>query len=494
MNQYSNVKSQQASITRNDAHRRRIEQAFRAKVSDDAATLQRLQQFDVKKSILEFFDMIGNYAVMLKKHFRGYQELISYSSENFYNHGLQAIKLRGKPLDEIIEFTEVKEKRVAGQRRNTNMAEVNAILAELRRLIDEEDYMTVGVITPFREQQQILSKTIFADEYSDRFECYLRLKVMTFDSCQGEERDIIMYSMVATEDADLLNYIFPVDLKKALEEESGALKRQRLNVGLSRSKEKMHFFISKPVDKFHGSIGQALRHYNTILNSTPMPGPEETDPSSPMEAKALEWIKATPFCQKHREDIELIAQYPIGDYLKQLDPLYQHPSYRCDFLLRYYGEETVNIIIEYDGFLEHFKEHGKVHHGNYDRFYKPEDIERQMVIESYGYKFLRLNRFNLGTDPVETISGRLTTLLKDAERKDFSTESAKKVQDDANGLANGQSKQCPKCKRILPKEKFLDASLKSGIGKNCVECKTPAAQTSHRKSKSRGGGYYRRWY
>jgi len=41
---------------------------------------------------------------MLRKHFRSYQELISYSSQTFYGSQLQAIKIRGVPLEEVIRF------------------------------------------------------------------------------------------------------------------------------------------------------------------------------------------------------------------------------------------------------------------------------------------------------------------------------------------------------------------------------------------------------
>jgi hypothetical protein len=62
-----------------------------------------------------------------------------------------------------------------------------------------------------------------------------------------------------------------------------------------------------------------------------------------------------------------------------------HPAYRADFLLQYRTSEgMVNVIIEYDGFQEHFEGHGKIHAGNHARYYRPEDIARQMVLESYG--------------------------------------------------------------------------------------------------------------
>ena len=79
---------------------------------------------------------------------------------------------------------------------------------------------------------------------------------------------------------------------------------------------------------------------------------------------------------------------PIGEYLRQLDPFYSHPGYRCDFLIRYHTSQgPVNVIVEYDGFAEHFVDRQKIHTGNWDKYYRPEDVERQMVIESYGYKF-----------------------------------------------------------------------------------------------------------
>jgi very-short-patch-repair endonuclease len=43
---------------------------------------------------------------------------------------------------------------------------------------------------------------------------------------------------------------------------------------------------------------------------------------------------------------------------------------------------------------------------------KDDDIYRQKVLEGYGYKFLRINRFNIGDDPIETLDSRLQNLVK----------------------------------------------------------------------------------
>lgn len=496
--QFSNVKSMQASNAVNDAYLADNEAYFRQKVSNAADRIQRLKTFDVKKSVLDFFELIASYSDMLRKHFRGYQELISFSSKTFYGGQLQAIKVRGKPIEDVLRFTVLEHDGRTERLRNTNTQEAETILAHLRELADEDLGITVGVITPFREQQQHLSRTLFNDAYGARFESDLKLKVMTFDTCQGEERDLIIYSMVATPEKDLLNYVFPVELTTTVDPDRAeeSLKFQRLNVGFSRAKEAMWFVLSKPVDQFHGSIGRALKHYESILKERPSPEAEDTDQSSPMEAKVLDWVKKTPFFQKNEERLELIAQFPVGDYLRQLDPQYQHPAYRCDFLVRYQGSgQTVNIIIEYDGFAEHFIEHQRVHAGNYDRYYRPEDIERQMVIESYGYKFLRLNRFNLGSDPVRTISERLETLTDAVlNHKNGDPETVTRIREEAEALTEGESKHCPKCEQVKPRKSFYDPALKDGkggYGRICIECKKAAKPSPFGRSLS--GGRHKRW-
>ena len=119
---------------------------------------------------------------------------------------------------------------------------------------------------------------------------------MTFDTCQGEEREIIFYSMVATKKKDKLNWIFPTDLSNTDLEELGDKKAQRMNVGLSRVQEKMVFVLSKKPDEFNNEIGNAIRFIHNIYDSEEkLPSKSQLDPSSPMEAKVLDWFKQTHF-------------------------------------------------------------------------------------------------------------------------------------------------------------------------------------------------------
>jgi very-short-patch-repair endonuclease len=86
-----------------------------------------------------------------------------------------------------------------------------------------------------------------------------------------------------------------------------------------------------------------------------------------------------------------------------------------DFLVKVQsGKGVISIIIEYDGFKEHFTDLEKVDAYNHEDYYRPDDVERQKVLEGYGYRFLRINRFNLGRDPVKTLDARLSKLAQDA--------------------------------------------------------------------------------
>ena len=476
--QFSNVKSQHASKERNATYTTELETYFRRKVSDSADRIQRLKQFDVKKSVLDFFKLINNAEIMLKKHFRGYQELISFSSVNFYEGRLQAIKIRSKPITEVLRFEVLNHDGRVEKKRNSNTVEAEFILSELKKLLELESPPTVGIITPFTDQQVLLSHFLLNDSDGDRFNRELRLKIMTFDSCQGEERELIIYSMVATTGHDVLNYVFPASLEEDRDRIEEALKVQRLNVGFSRAQEGMLFVLSKPVDAFRGSLGKALRHYETVL--TRRADLKDAVVESPMEAKVLDWVQKTAFYQSNIEQLELMPQFPVGDYLKQLDPNYHHPAFRADFLLTYHGEdEQVRVIIEYDGFAEHFVNRDKVTSANYDQFYKASDIERQFIIESYGYKFLRLNRFNLGDDPITTLSARLYQLVEDASKKK-PLRSLDQIMAHTEDLASGESKVCTKCANIFPLEKFFDPELAKGTGAHgrvCMTCKSDSKPT-----------------
>jgi hypothetical protein len=471
--QFSNVKSANASIATNERYRAELVQYFRRDARADAQALERLSLFDVKRSVLEFCSLAASYTIMLRKHFRSFPELIGYSSKTFYSGQLQALKVRGVPLSEVIRFDLVVSETGEKLARTSNAAEARFIETKLVELLDAATVRTVGVITPFRQQQELLTRRLCSHPRAAEFEDRLRLKIMTFDSCQGEERQVIFYSMVASEGQDALNYVFPVNLDNPQEDVEAKLKVQRLNVGFSRAQETIWFVHTQPLTAFRGAIGAALNHFAQVLvRKGDVAGTVAMD--SPMEEKVLQWLEATRFVQLRADEVEIQPQFPIGEYLRQLDPTYAHPAWRVDFLMTVPTQTgPLRIVVEYDGFEYHFAQKSRVHSGNHERYLIPADIERQLTLEGYGYRFLRINRFNIGRDPVQMLDGRLNELCERSASEQTS-EVIERVRSQAAGLAAKEMRACSRCKEIRPLAQFHDPTLRngaSGFGRVCMPCK-----------------------
>lgn len=332
--QFSNVKAIQARSDTNREYLNRLEASFRRNVSRDPAKLVKLDRFNIRTSILEFFEFISNYHAQLLKHFRGYKELISYSNVSFYRNKLQVMKIRGKNINDVIRFTilPVSPNESDRRNRNTNQYEVQYIVSELLKLKEQGSKFSIGIITPHTDQQKLLVDRIGKLPEREYFYNELRMKIMTFDTCQGEERDLILYSMVANSEVDKLWGVFIKDLATVDLEEDGKLKAQRLNVGFSRARESVHFVLSKPLEGYNGAIGEALRHFWNIRAETESEHTAtEVDPQSDREAEVLNWFYQTSFWSQEKERSEFTPQFELGRYLKQLDSHYEHPEYRVDF-------------------------------------------------------------------------------------------------------------------------------------------------------------------
>jgi hypothetical protein len=480
-NQFGNVKTSNASHEVNSAYMKDLLKTFAAEFpAVSAAVRTKIDLFNIRSSVLDFVEHLSNFAIQLRKHFRSYPEMISFSSHYFYQDSLQVMKIRGKAVEDVIEFDVVQHDGLL-ERRNVNDPEAKRIIERVVVLLDEEKPPSVGVITPHTEQQAHIAKLVQDHPRVDEIYEKLRLKVMTFDTCQGEEREVIFYSLVATKEKDRLAYIFPRELEADRSDEiDHSLRLQRLNVGLSRAQEKIVFVHSKPVEDYASALRVALAHYRSELErAKALPDEEDVDESSPMERKVLHWLSQAPILRELDGVCEVIAQFELGKYLKQLDPNYHHPEYRVDFLIRVADGDTLHqMALEYDGFEFHFSRGvpaGQINDATWRSYLTADDLEREKVLESFGVQMIRLNRFNLGDDPVGTIDEllrkRLDGMLNGRKPHDLVSELAEKSSEIEEGLRSGEYKRCKKCDRDLPLSKFRDRAAKSGYRHRCDDCK-----------------------
>ena len=482
--QFGNVKTSNASKELNTSYFTKVKAALKSERMEFESDLEiRVEKLNIGNSILDFMENLSNFDIMLKKHFRGYPEMISFSSKYFYNNSLQAMKVRGKPVDQILKFVELEHDGKTDIYKNTNEQEALHILDMILHQLESQDLRSVAVITPFTEQQTLISKLFSNHAKYEEFSKLLKFRSFTFDSCQGEERDLIYYSFVATPDKDKLWAVLPKKMDAQDEEELDRNKKlQRMNVAFSRGKEKLIFVHSKPISEFSAGK-EALNHYKDQLERAKhQPTSADVDPLSEAEKYVLEWIKQSKVVLQHNPEIQ--PQFEIGKYLKMLDGKYQHPKYRVDFLLRFWIKGTQrDIIIEYDGFQFHFDNQSEVDAGNWRQYMRAEDVERDHILESYGYPTIRLNKFNTGENPIETINDLIEEVLKnfedpgDAFTKEVITGTALAHE----GLQNKTFKHCKKCEQNKPISKFENPNRVTGYNLYCNVCKPVALPKKKKK-------------
>jgi hypothetical protein len=379
-------------------------------------TREWLKTFSVRTSTLSFAKALKNYSDSLNIHFRSFPEIISYSNDFFYRQSqidLVPNRIRTKPIGDVLRFMPVETKGNSG--RNVNLDEIEAVKTDLERLHAAGYKGTIGVICSFKEQtarmEELLRKELLF--YTD-LERDQRFQVWFVGDVQGEERDLIYYSLVQDKrwsNADLRT-IYPIVGGTA--DNIRRLKMQRLNVGFSRAKDTMVFVHSMAIADYSDTrLGDALKHYANIRDAThDVYITDETVFGSPAEQTLYCLIMQTPFFQAHRGQCRLVAQFEIGKYIRQEYHRYI-PAYRVDFLMTLGGNgKEKSLIIEYDGVEFHARNPDVVTAHNFGQEYLEYDVQRQLELESFGYTFLRINKFSLlprrqGETPVDVLSGML---------------------------------------------------------------------------------------
>ncbi|MBM4274121.1 MAG: hypothetical protein FJ128_01205 [Deltaproteobacteria bacterium] len=366
------------------------------------AAQEWLKTLSIRKSTLDFCYALYNYYSALTEHFRSFPEIIDYSNEVFYRPAqipLVVNRIRTKPIDAVLRFIRVEPQGHSG--RNVNLDEIEAIRQDLEKLGADGYQGTIGIITSFREQR-------------DRAERYLREKLANYHrlkednrltiwfvgDVQGEERDIVYYSFVQDKKHGdtSLRTIYPTPGGTA--DTIKSLKMQRLNVGFSRAKDTMVFVHSMDLGDYADTrLGDALQHYRTILEETRPKDhfiADEAVFESPKEKELYTLITQTAFYRRHRDRLLIIPQFHIGKYLQREFQRYL-PRYRVDFLVSLAdGGKEKSLILEYDGLEYHTKDPTVVTSlEDFREEYLQYDLARQLELESYGYHFLRINKFSL---------------------------------------------------------------------------------------------------
>lgn len=211
---------------------------------------------------------------LLKVQYRMNDEIMKFSSDWFYNGEVESDKsvknrsvldyehpilwIDGSELttEEEKEELSFKEEFIGESHGRINKAEAELVLATLEDYINKigktrflEERLDVGIISPYKVQTQYLRQQIKKREF---FRPYRNtISVNTVDGFQGQERDIIMISLVRSNNEGQIGFLN--DLR-------------RMNVAMTRARMKLIIFGNKETLQHHAFYRKLIKYVEGLQN------------------------------------------------------------------------------------------------------------------------------------------------------------------------------------------------------------------------------------
>lgn len=329
-------------------------------------------------------------------HYRSHDEkLISWSNYNIYKKAgeeLFTFPSTNTESVEVLRYTYIENVRIAGMQ-DPNFAEIEAVKAAILRHIIETPNMTLGVIAfGMRHSVRLQDALNILERESDTFYQW-RTKwtdkadqffVKNIERVQGDERDAII---ITPGYAPGLDGVMPLHF--------GTLNRQggerRLNVAASRAKDYMHLVTSMRSTDIElkrsksSSIGLLKSYLDFMENHGRITEPEVGFNTA-----------TTPFEMEIKEALEargLIVECQVGD-----------SGFKIDFAIRDPKLNKYVLAIEADGATYHSSEYAR-----------ERDYMRQRILESRGWKFVRIWSTDWWRDPQSQVR-RVLAALENSQR------------------------------------------------------------------------------
>ncbi|KVP97029.1 hypothetical protein WJ97_14515 [Burkholderia ubonensis] len=297
------------------------------------------------KSIYDLARVVfAGQSVMLKEHFRCVPEIIEYSNREFYNGEIRALRIPrdDERLDPPLVDVFVKGGNRAGDK---NLPEAKAVVDEIEAIIEDPDMAgkSIGVVTLVGHEQARLISEMIATRLAPEDIVAHDIVVGQPPAFQGRERDIILLSMVQAPGDRSLSSALP--------------QQQRMNVAMSRARDRLYLFRSVPDGYFPAESlsGRLLAHFKQPYRNVP-------EQAANLRER----------CESGFER-DLFDELSVRGY--RLTPQVRSGGYRIDLVVE--GSNGKRLAIECDG----------------DRFHGADkwadDMARQRVLERAGWTFWR---------------------------------------------------------------------------------------------------------
>lgn len=291
--------------------------------------------------------IFGADRFMLREHFRCTAPIIEFSKRQFYRNELRPLRVSkaSERLEPALCDVLVKDGYRKG-RGKTNPPEADFIVDELRKMEIDPSFegRSIGVTTLLGTEQAALIYSKIEQKLGIPFIEKFRVRVGDPATFQGDERDIMFLSMVATPDN-----------ASAL---SGLAYEQRFNVAASRARERMILVRSVELEQL--SPNDKLRR--ALLEHFRSPFPNDTQAAADARSRCESDFEREMFDALHDMGYALDTQVRVGNH-------------RIDIVVE--GDQDRRLAVECDG---------DRYHGP-DRW--PDDMQRQRTLERAGWRFWR---------------------------------------------------------------------------------------------------------
>lgn len=206
-------------------------------VFDETTNEDLMKQFEIDKqydyynnSILSLYKSIDNISrdILLSYHYRCGKKIINYSNMRFYENRLKLSAIEKTGTVKLLAVNNVNQKN-----RNSQIEEAKEIVKYIR----ENNLSDVFIITPFRNQEEVLNH--YLNEAKDKKEIDSTVTCGTIHKVQGQENKTIIISTAISRNTASKTYDW---IKN---------NSQLINVGVTRAKENLIVVADKnAIDTF----------------------------------------------------------------------------------------------------------------------------------------------------------------------------------------------------------------------------------------------------
>ncbi|MFF0623807.1 AAA domain-containing protein [Streptomyces sp. NPDC004296] len=307
--------------------------------------------------------------IRLTEHFRCMPEIIKWSSAQFYPDN-ELVPLRQYGADRLrpLEVVHVHEGQCEGRRETlVNRPEAERIVAKLQELAEDEAYAkrSFGVIALRSGHQTRLLENLIDTRIDATIQERHNIRVGTAEQFQGDERDVILLSLVV--DADHTRAM------------TGQADGRRFNVAASRARDQMWLFTSVTPDQLRSTD---LRH--SLL--TYMQAPPELQGTSPV----LSAVSPDERCQPFDSLFEQRVFLRIKERGFHVVPQWKVAGKRIDLVV---VGEAGRLAVECDG---------SPYHSTPDQI--RDDYERERELRRAGWQFWRVRSSEFVLSPEDALA------------------------------------------------------------------------------------------